>query len=201
VIRRMRKLFLKQEVPPIKDCLLEFGDFTYGAEDIRIHSWNNHQRVRIGKYCSIASNVQVFLGGGHKTSATTTYPFAQAPTLDNPRGDREGHPVDTGDILIGHDVWIGMNTTIMGGVTIGNGAVIAANSHVVRDVLPYEIVGGNPAITIRNRFDQTTIEALEEIQWWDWSADKVFHFSDLLTDHLDNRNLELLIAASKYDHN
>ena len=201
VLRRIRKLLFEQEVPPIKNHLLEFGEFTYGAEDIRIHSWNNHQRVRIGRYCSIGSNVQVILGGGHKTSAATTYPFAQTPTFDNPRGDREGHPVDSGDILIGHDVWIGMNATIMGGVKIGNGAVIAANSHVVKDVLPYVMVGGNPALNIRNRFDQATIEAFEEIQWWNWPVDKVFYFSDLLTDRLDDRNLELLIAANNHDYN
>ena len=79
--------------------------------------------------------------------------------------------------------------------------MIAANSHVVKDVLPYVMVGGNPALNIRNRFDQATIEALEEIQWWNWPVDKVFYFSDLLTDRLDDRNLELLIAANNHDYN
>ena len=201
LLRRITKRLSKRVIPLHLNQLLEIGEFTYGAENIRIHSWNNHHRVIIGKYCSIASNVQVILGGGHNTSAATTYPFAQTPTLENPRGDRKNHPVDSGDILIGHDVWIGMNATIMGGVKIGNGAVISANSHVVRDVSPYEIVGGNPAITIRHRFDRNTIEALEKIQWWHWSVDKIFHFSNLLTDRLDNRNLEILTAASKHDHN
>lgn len=201
MLRRFKGRLFKQQVVRNENHLLKCGEFTYGAENIRIHSWNDHDRLIIGKFCSIASNVQVILGGGHKTFACTTYPFAQIPTLASPRGNRDGHPVDSGDILIGNDVWIGLNTTIMGGVRIGNGAVVAANSHVVSDVLPYEIVGGNPARSIRYRFDKDTINALEKIQWWNWPVNKIFQFSDLLTTQLDDRILNLLIEARNYDHN
>jgi acetyltransferase-like isoleucine patch superfamily enzyme len=200
MLRRIKEFIFNQEVPVQSPGLLEFGEFTYGAEGIRIHSWNNHHRVIIGKFCSIASNVEVILGGGHNTLAITTYPFAENPTMENPRGDRVGHPLDSGDIQIGHDVWIGMNATIMGGVTIGNGAVIAANSHVVRDVLPYEKVGGNPATNIGFRFEEAVIKTLEETQWWNWPVNKIFQFSNLLTERLNNQNLELLVQVKIHDN-
>lgn len=78
-----------------------------------------------------------------------------------------------GQVLIQNDVWIGQNATIMGGVTIGNGAVVAANSHVVKDVQPYSIVGGNPAKHIKFRFSEEIIEKLQVIQWWFWDTEKI----------------------------
>jgi len=98
----------------------------------------------------------------------------------------EGHPVTKGDIIIGNDVWIGMNATILSGVTIGDGAVIGANSLVTKDVELYMIVGGNPAIPIRKRFDQQTIDRLLRIKWWDWDIEKIKRdVSDLLFDQAE----------------
>ena len=75
-----------------------------------------------------------------------------------------------GDVIIGNDVWIADNVTIMSGVRIGDGAVIACNSHVVKDVEPYSIVGGNPAKFIKHRFTQEQIECLLKIKWWNWDT-------------------------------
>jgi virginiamycin A acetyltransferase len=78
-----------------------------------------------------------------------------------------------GDTVVGHDVWIGYGATIMPGVQIGNGAIVATKAVVTKDVEPFAIVGGNPAARIRYRFDEPTREALAEIAWWDWSAEKI----------------------------
>ena len=83
-------------------------------------------------------------------------------------------------MTIGNDVWIGQSTIILSGVTIGDGAIIGANSLVTKDVKPYAVVGGNPAKLIKYRFDEDTIDKLLKIKWWDWSIDKIIHNRHLL---------------------
>ncbi len=78
-----------------------------------------------------------------------------------------------GDIVIGNDVWIGYEAVVLSGVTIGDGAIVAARSVVTKDVPPYTIVGGVPARPIRKRFGQETIGALLELKWWDWPLEKL----------------------------
>ena len=78
-----------------------------------------------------------------------------------------------GDITVGNDVWIGYNATIMAGVTIGDGSIIATNSAVVRDVEPYSVVGGNPAKVIKKQFSDDKIEKLLRLKWWDWEIEKI----------------------------
>ena len=78
-----------------------------------------------------------------------------------------------GDTVVGNDVWIGQNATILPGVRLGDGAIIGANSTVGSDVEPYTIVAGNPARVIRKRFDDELIEVLEEVKWWDLPADEI----------------------------
>lgn len=87
-----------------------------------------------------------------------------------------------GDLIIGNDVWIGYNATIIAGVKVGHGAIIAANATVVKDVEPYSIVGGNPAKKIRKRFSDTTIKKLLEIKWWDWPIESITANVEHLTD-------------------
>jgi len=87
-----------------------------------------------------------------------------------------------GDVIIGNDVWVASYTTIMSGVTIGDGAVIANNSHVVKNVEPYSLVGGNPAKFIKYRFTEEQIKKLLEIKWWDWTDEKINAFAPLLVD-------------------
>ena len=85
-----------------------------------------------------------------------------------------------GDTVVGNDVWIGQSVTIMPGVHIGDGAIIAANSVVTKDIPPYHIAGGNPIRIIRKRFDDDLIRYLLELKWWDWSAQKVFENLEIL---------------------
>lgn len=78
-----------------------------------------------------------------------------------------------GDIVIGNDVWIGYEAVILSGVTIGDGAIIGTRAVVTKDVPSYTIVGGVPAKPIRKRFDEETIQKLEEIRWWDWEEERI----------------------------
>jgi acetyltransferase-like isoleucine patch superfamily enzyme len=158
--------------------LVDAGYGTYGIEHLQIHSWDNKTKFKIGKYCSIADEVHIFLGGNHDISRITTYPFGVGAELIGPRS---GHPLSNGNIVIGNDVWIGSHASIMSGVHIGDGAVIAAFSHVVKSVQPYEVVGGNPARHIKYRFTERQIEELLEIKWWDWPVKKILAERDFLT--------------------
>jgi len=145
--------------------------YSYG--NVRI-KWNDAKLIT-GNFCSIASNVVIYLGGNHHTDWVTTYPFGHIHT-DTFKHDGIGHPSTNGNVTIGNDVWIADNVTIMSGIHIGDGAVIACNSHVVKDVEPYSIVGGNPARHIKYRFTPEQITKLLEIQWWNWPEDKIQKF-------------------------
>lgn len=151
---------------------IQIGDFTYGHPDThspRIVYFGEDTSLTIGKYCSIAENVTIFLGGYHNSNCVSTYPFNAAYPAKNLPSVLISKP----PIIIGNDVWIGAHAIIMGGVKIGNGAIIAAGSVVTKDIPPYAIVGGNPAKIISQRFDDETILALEKIKWWDWSVEKI----------------------------
>jgi chloramphenicol O-acetyltransferase type B len=152
---------------------MDVGRHTYGHEQIEVRHWGEAARLQIGSFCSIADRVVVFLGGNHRTDWVTTYPFTAFPERWETARGIAGHPSTNGDVRIGNDVWIGSNATIMSGVTIGDGAAVAADSCVTRDVPPYAIVGGNPALVLRRRFDDRTIEGLLAICWWDWSDERI----------------------------
>lgn len=152
---------------------IEVGRYTYGHEDSMVHSWGEDAKVIIGNFCSIASNVEFFLGGNHRVDWITTYPFGHIHNEIFNNFNGEGHPKTNGNIVIGNDVWIGMSAKIMSGVVIGDGAVIASNSVVTKNVEPYSIVGGNPAKLIKKRFDLEIIELLLSLKWWDWDEKKI----------------------------
>lgn len=143
------------------------GRFTYGFEHLSIRQWNEGSALKIGAFCSLAEGITIFLGGNHRTDWITTYPFGHIYQDELGGADILGHPSTKGDVVIGNDVWIGSGATIMSGLTIGDGAVLAANACVVKDVLPYHIVGGNPAKSIKQRFDDDTIALLLRLKWWD----------------------------------
>lgn len=146
----------------------EIGRFTYGNPEVFFA--NSGARLRIGSFCSIAEEVQLFLGGEHRIDWVTTYPF---PAMLESARLFTGHPATKGDIVIGHDVWIGRGATVLSGVKIGNGAVIGARALVAKDVPPYAIVSGNPAKLLRLRFEAEVVAALEAIRWWDWPLDRI----------------------------
>lgn len=147
------------------------GDFTYGNP--KVMDWDEGARLYIGKFCSIADEVTIFLGGEHRTDWASTYPFSALISEWPNAVSVEGHPKTKGDVIIGNDVWIGYGSTILSGVKIGNGAVIGAKSVVTKDVEPYSIVAGNPIKFIKNRFSNDSIEKLLKVEWWDWEIEKI----------------------------
>lgn len=167
------------------------GKHSYGNPTIT--DTTNTANLYIGNFCSIAMNVTVFLGGNHRTDWVTTYPFGHIHKEIFNTFNGNGHPATKGDVIIENDVWIGKNTTIMSGVRIGSGAVIAANSHVVKDVEPYSLVGGNPARHIKYRFTKEQIDKLLEIKWWDWNDDKINKYVPLLC----NNDIDSFIEAAE----
>ena len=163
---------------------MSFGKYTYGTPNI---CWSNSgAKLVVGNFCSIAANVNIYLGGNHRTDWVTTFPFGHSNKNEFNIFNGEGHPSTKGDVIIGNDVWIGDNVTIMSGVTIGDGTVIANNSHVVKNIEPYSLVGGNPAKLIKYRFTPQQIEKLLEIKWWYWDDEKINTFTPLLcNDNID----------------
>lgn len=151
------------------------GDYTYGGPDVK--TWGEGAILRMGRFCSIGPGVTIFLGGNHRTDWVTTYPF-------NIRyaefGHITGHPHTNGDVVIGNDVWLAADCTILSGVKIGDGAVIAAGSVVSRDVEPFAIVAGNPGRTVKRRFPDAHIDALLAIGWWNYDLDEIRHLVPLL---------------------
>lgn len=152
------------------------GEYTYYDDprgpgqfeaNVLYHFDFNHDRLVIGKFCSIAAEVRFIMNGGnHPTTWLTTYPF---PIFGHgwEAAMPDAWPV-RGDTIVGNDVWFGYAAIIMPGVQIGDGAIVAAGSVVTRDVPPYAIVGGNPAAIIRYRFDDAIIARLCALRWWDW---------------------------------
>lgn len=146
----------------------EVGMHTYGVPIV--HDWGSGTTLRIGAYCSIAENVQIFLGGNHRTDWVTSYPF---PAFFPEARHIKNHTISRGDVVIGNDVWLCTNCIILSGITIGDGAVVASGAVVTRDVEPYAIVAGNPARVVRYRFDEATRKALLESAWWEWPEEEL----------------------------
>jgi chloramphenicol O-acetyltransferase type B len=147
------------------------GNASYGMPTV--HSNHGGTSLKIGSYCSIASNVQIFLGGQHCINWVSSYPFPFFFRMDAAYKDKCLAVDSKGDVIIGSDVWLCANCTILSGVTIGHGAVIANGTMVSRDVEPYAVMAGNPAKFIKWRFDEPTRQALLESAWWDWSEDEI----------------------------
>lgn len=140
---------------------------------MRVKAWGDKTSYSVGKFCSIADNVTVFLGGNHRVDWISTYPFpAFSKEFPEATGIQD-YATTKGNVTIGNDVWIGSHATILSGVTIGDGAVIGAYSVVAKNVPPYAIVVGNPTQIVRYRFDEKTIELLLKIQWWNWPLEKI----------------------------
>lgn len=157
-----------------------YDDFVNDPRDFQrnnvlYHYPINHERLVIGKFCSIACGAKfLFNSANHTQRSLSTYIF---PVLFEEWGldvDRIPEAWDNkGDIVVGNDVWIGYEAVILAGVTIGDGAIIAARAVVTGDVPPYTIVGGVPAKPIRRRFPQPEIDRLLALRWWDWPAEKI----------------------------
>ena len=168
--------------------------YSYGLENLIIRSWGEGSKLHVGSFCSIADNVEIFLGGNHRTDWVTTYPFGHI-NQDTFKWHGQGHPSTKGDIHIGNDVWLGSQCTIMSGVKIGNGAVVAAKAVVHKDVPDYCVVAGNPAKIIKKRFTDLQIEQLNKSAWWDLPDDRIQELIPLLcSENID----EFISKALKF---
>ncbi len=152
---------------------VRIGAYSYGFEDTGVLSWNENIEISIGRFCSVASGLKLYCGGNHRVDWISTFPFGHIHTKYIKVKPVNGTPSTNGNITIGNDVWIGRDVTILSGITIGDGAIIASNAHVVKDVEPYSIVGGNPAKFIKYRFDDNTIKFLLNLKWWNLRKDEI----------------------------
>jgi acetyltransferase-like isoleucine patch superfamily enzyme len=156
----------------------DVGQFTYGIPIVK--DWHHGATLKIGDFCSIAENVTILLGGNHSIDWISSFPFGVI--FDEVKDKSYLHPTKSkGDVIIGNDVWLGMNATILSGITIGDGAVVAACAVVTKNVLPYTIVGGNPAKPLKKRFTDEEIVKLLEIQWWNWEIAKIQQNIQMIT--------------------
>ena len=168
----------------IKNPNIIVGEYTYyddidGAKNFESHVTHHYDfigdKLIIGKFCAIAKGIEFIMSGAnHRIDSITTYPFnimgngweKSAPSLSDLKLK--------GDTIIGNDVWIGQNVTILPAVHIGDGAIIGANSVVAKNIPPYSVAVGNPCEVKRKRFDEDLIEYLLKIKWWNWDAEKIF---------------------------
>lgn len=163
---------------------IEIGDYTiyhdfcnpydFERNNVLYHYSSNNDKLKIGKFCSIANGAKFIMNGAnHTMKSFTNYPF---PVLKNELNiDFEYTEAwdNKGDIIIGNDVWIGFEAIIYAGVKIGDGAVIASRAVVSKDVEAFTIVGGIPAKYIKQRFSDEVCELLTKLQWWDWNIEKI----------------------------
>lgn len=152
------------------------GTGTYGIPEV--FEFGDDTILRIGSYSSIAAGVKVLLGGEHRTDWLTTYPF---PAMMKGLEDIKDYAPSKGDVVIGSDCWICADATILSGVTIGHGSIVAAGAVVTRDVPPFAVVGGNPCKFIRWRFDEDVREQLLQAAWWDWPMEEVKSVARMLS--------------------
>lgn len=176
---------------------LRFGSYSYGIPQNSQIRYADQASLEIGKFCSIADNLKIMLGGGHRLDLLSTFPFGHIDSFES-NFKITSHPTTKGDVLVGNDVWIGSNVTIMSGVRVGNGAVIAANSHVVKHVGSYEIWGGNPAKFIRFRVKPELIQRVNALNWWEWCEYRINFFGDLFCLPLDEHVLNELELAKQF---
>ena len=158
--------------------IIKAGKYSYGSPQI-LYFGTNNEKLEIGNYVSIAKNVTFILGGNHNINTFTTYPFKVM--CFGERAEAWGK----GSIKVCDDVWIGYGSTILSGVNIGQGAIIAANSIVVKDVEPYSIVAGNPAKLIKYRFSNELIEEMKNIDFSKIEPEDLKDIQELIYKKLD----------------
>ena len=156
---------------------------------LNFHVSDGVHNLQIGRYSSLAEDI-LFLMDVDKNYKQVCIGALSA--FMGQSHDVKNKMKRKGQIIIQNECWIGNGATIMGGVTIHNGAIIAAASVVTKDVPPYAIVGGNPARVIKYRFDEQQIQDLQRIAWWNWRQDKIknnaesFHrdVSEFISEHI-----------------
>lgn len=157
------------------------GEHSYKIPIVK--NWGEDSKVIIGKYCSIADNVKIYIGGNHRTDWVSTFPFPKIKEFPDWKHIKDVS-TSKGDVWIGNDVWIGDDVSILSGVKIGDGAVVGAKCTVSKDIEPYSVVVGNPQRVVKKRFTTEQINKLLAIKWWNWSDEDV------------NRNVHLLCSPN-----
>lgn len=181
----------------VKDPSIVVGDYTiyndfisdprqFERNNVPYHYPINHERLIIGKFCSIACGVKfLFNCANHTLKSLSTYTFPLFyEDWELEKSNVASAWDNKGDIVIGNDVWIGFEAVILAGVKIGDGAIIGTRAVVTKDVPPYSIVGGIPAKVIRKRYSPDIIEQLLSLRWWDWTKDRI------------KRNLPFIMAGN-----
>lgn len=172
--------------PSVKNPNIIVGDFTYfGDKDFESHVTHHYgfigDRLIIGRFCQIGAGIEFIMNGAnHQMNAVSTYPFYIMEGWEQDAPAFSDLPLK-GDTVVGNDVWFGQNVTVLPGVHIGDGAIIGADSVVASDVPPYTIAAGNPAKSIRKRFDDELTEIMLRLRWWDKSVDEINSLIPLLT--------------------
>ena len=175
----------------VEDCpdidFISVGNYSYGS--LKIKNDVDGAKLHIGNFCSIGENVEFLLGIEHRTNTLSSFPFRS-------RMLNEGYEaISKGDIIIDDDVWIGYGATILSGVHISQGAVVAAGAVVSRDVPPYAIVGGIPAKVIKYRFNPQVIRYLLTLDYSKLTEDLIRqHIDDLYTEIDSLEDVEKLYA-------
>lgn len=176
----------------VKAPNVQIGDYTYYDDVNHPEEFEKNNilfnypefgdKLIIGKFCALASGTTFIMGpANHRLSSVTTYPFHVFGGLWSERTpDHLSQLPRKGDTTVGNDVWIGRESVIMPGVSIGDGAVIAAYSVVARNIPPYSVAGGNPARCIKMRFDQELIDLLLRFQWWNLGPERLAEVLPLL---------------------
>ncbi|MGZ4179479.1 MAG: CatB-related O-acetyltransferase [Solirubrobacteraceae bacterium] len=202
VAGQQRVVFLK---PLVSNPNIEVGEYSYYDDpddplaferDAVLYAFGP-ERLIIGRYCAIASGVRFLLpGANHADRGPSTFPFGIfGPPWAERTMDLVMSARSRGDTVIGNDVWLGYQALVLPGVTVGHGAVVAAASVVATDVDPYTVVAGNPARTVRRRFQDEDVTRLLRAGWWDWPV-------ELVTEHarviMAGEPAELELIAAKH---
>ncbi|MEU4392656.1 CatB-related O-acetyltransferase [Kribbella sp. NPDC023855] len=175
----------------VQSPLTSVGEYSYYADPVDPTGFERHNvlfhygpdRLVIGKFCALARGVRFIMGAAnHRRAGVSTFPFPMfgGDWLEHmPLFAERDFP---GDTVVGNDVWLGYEATVMPGVRIGDGAIIAAKSVVTSDVPAYAVAGGNPARVIRYRFEPDEIERLVRLAWWNWPIDVVSkHVAEIMS--------------------
>lgn len=184
-------VFLK---PLVQSPFIEVGDYSYYADPIDPTGFERNNilfhygpdKLIIGKYCALARDVRFLMGAASHRMGLSTFPFPMFGEDWMPAMDLFAERTDRPDTVLGNDVWLGYGATVMAGVRIGHGAIVAARAVVSADVAPYSIVAGNPARLVRRRYRDEQIERLLDVAWWDWPVELVTtHLRTIMGDDVD----------------
>lgn len=200
VARRARGHPSKQ-LPPAarldqRDDLKQYEIGRYSWGHLTVSSRGPGTALTIGQFCSFAYGAHIILGGEHRADFVSTYRFpAYAPFNETHLHLAEDTSLTKGAVVVGNDVWLGHQTLVLSGVTIGDGAIIGAGSVVRHDIPPYAIVAGNPARVAGFRFPPEQIAALLQLKWWDWPIERISSHLDLFMSD----DIAAFIAAGSTD--